>query len=50
MYILLGKDFYVQIKVLGQGDWSYEMTRVETPGFQDMREKLYDCVSISELL
>jgi hypothetical protein len=38
-----GKDFYIQIKILGQGDWSYEMTQVESQAFQDIREKLYDC-------
>ena len=45
LYSRLGKDFYVQIKVLGQGDWTADMTRVESQSFQDVREKIYDCVS-----
>jgi len=38
-----GKDFQVQIKVMGQGDYRYEMTQVSSQEFQDVREKIYDC-------
>ena len=41
-----GKDFQVQIKVMGQGDYRYEMTQVSSQEFQDVREKIYDCVSV----
>ena len=44
-FTLTGKDFQVQIKVMGQGDYRYEMTQVSSQEFQDVREKIYDCVS-----
>lgn len=30
---------------MGQGDYKYEMSQVESQAFQDVREKVYDCVS-----
>lgn len=30
---------------MGQGDWKTEMGVVESQAFQDVREKIYDCVS-----
>lgn len=39
-----GKDYYVQIRIMGQGDWKYEMSSVESQAFQDVREKVYDCI------
>jgi len=39
-----GKDYYVQIRIMGQGDWKYEMSMVESQAFQDVREKIYDCI------
>ena len=45
-----GKDYYVQIRIMGQGDWKYEMSSVESQAFQDVREKVYDCVRISVII
>lgn len=43
----IGKDFQVQIKVTSQGDYTPDMTQVWSQAFQDVREKIYDCVSIT---
>jgi len=48
--IIPGKDYYVQIRIMGQGDWKYEMSSVESQPFQDVREKIYDCVSLVYML
>ena len=47
-YLLLhkGKDFYVTLKILNQGDFDPALMQVSSQQFQSMREKIYDAVSI----